>query len=96
MVKIGGVISPPCDALSVPSTMVSEKVKVATPHQAEPGTDQPDGPVAQVVGLPESDTRAPHRVFGRGAWCRLAQSLFCLRLRDQIRLKASPSSTRLA
>jgi hypothetical protein len=32
-----------------------------------------------------------------GAYCRSAQSPFCLRLRDQIRVKVSPSSsTRLA
>ena len=32
----------------------------------------------------------------RAACCGPAQSPFCLRLRDQIRLKVSPSSTRLA
>jgi len=31
-----------------------------------------------------------------GACCRLTQSPFCLRLRDQISAKVSPSSTRLA
>jgi hypothetical protein len=52
-VKFGGAISPPRDALSAPSTLVrAEKLKVATPHQVQPGTDQADGPVAEVVCLP--------------------------------------------
>jgi hypothetical protein len=52
MVKIGGVISPPRDALSAPSAAVGEKFEVAAPHQVQPGTHQPDGPVAEVVCLP--------------------------------------------
>jgi hypothetical protein len=53
MVKIGGVISPPRDALSAPSTLVrAEKLEVATPHQVQPGSDQPDCSVTEVVRLP--------------------------------------------
>jgi hypothetical protein len=53
MVKFGGAISPPRDALSAPSTLVrAEKLEVATPHQVQPGSDQPDCSVTEVVRLP--------------------------------------------
>jgi hypothetical protein len=42
----------------------------------------------------EPDAKAPPGCPG-GAYCP-AHSPFCLRLRDQMRLKVSPSSTRLA
>jgi hypothetical protein len=32
--------------------VLGEKFEVATPHKVEPGTEQPDGPVAEVVCLP--------------------------------------------
>jgi hypothetical protein len=55
MVKMRGVISPPGDALSAPSTTVmAEKLEVAAPHQVQPGTDQPDCSVAEVMCLPGS------------------------------------------
>jgi hypothetical protein len=55
MVKMRGVISPPGDALSAPSTVArAEKLEVATPHQVQPGSDQPDCAVAEVMCLPGS------------------------------------------
>jgi hypothetical protein len=52
MVKIGGAISPPHDALAMPSTVITEKFEIAAAHQVEAGTDQPDRPVAEVMCLP--------------------------------------------
>jgi hypothetical protein len=47
--------------LSAPPAVVGEKFEVTTPHQVEPGTDQPDGAVAEVVCLPRNARRHPAR-----------------------------------
>ena len=42
-----------CDVLSALSTtVVAEKFEVATAHQVQSGTDQPDCPIAEIMCLP--------------------------------------------
>ena len=49
---------------------MGEEFEVAAPHQAKPGTDQPNGPVAKVVCLPGDagrHTALPEQPFGNRA-----------------------------
>jgi hypothetical protein len=48
------------------------------------------------IRQPQRVAKRPARWIRAGLVCGPVHSPFCLRLRDQIRLKVSPSSTRLA
>jgi hypothetical protein len=88
-VKIGDRVSPPRDELSASSTVMGEEFEVAAPHRAEPGTDQPNGPVAKVVCLPGDAGRhsaLPEQPFGNRA----------IRLAGEVCISARRTSTNLS